>query len=62
MLRGLAAQPFCGSVALEYVWIDWQQCNRTDNISETLLLRKQLERYLEGVLDHPFIAKENGRV
>jgi hypothetical protein len=21
-----------------YVWIDWEDCNRTDNISETILL------------------------
>jgi len=31
-----------GKFALEYVWSDWQNCNRTDNLSETILLRRQL--------------------
>ena|SRR6185437_2024023 len=30
-------------LALEYVWIDWNGCNRTDNISETILLKIALE-------------------
>lgn len=31
-----------GRICLEYVWIDWEGCNRTDNISETILLRDHL--------------------
>jgi sugar phosphate isomerase/epimerase len=31
-----------GYVCLEYVWIDWRGCNRTDNLSETILLRDQM--------------------
>lgn len=33
-----------GYLCLEYVWVDWESCNRTDNISETLLLREELEK------------------
>lgn len=31
-----------GKFALEYVWSDWHDCNRTDNLSETVLLRRQI--------------------
>ena len=31
-----------GTCALEYVWTDWQECNRTDNVSETILLRRHI--------------------
>jgi sugar phosphate isomerase/epimerase len=34
-----------GFIALEYVWDEWQACNRTDNISETILLRSALEAF-----------------
>lgn len=32
-----------GYLAVEYVCTEWQQCNRTDNVSETLLLRRMLK-------------------
>jgi sugar phosphate isomerase/epimerase len=28
-----------GYLALEYVWIEWENCNRVDNLSETILFR-----------------------
>ncbi|MHC5541244.1 sugar phosphate isomerase/epimerase family protein, partial [Singulisphaera rosea] len=28
-----------GWVGIEYVWIDWQNCNECDNLSETILFR-----------------------
>jgi hypothetical protein len=31
-------------MCLEYVWIDWEGCNRTDNISETIILRDFLRK------------------
>jgi len=42
MLTGLTQLGFDGCLALEYVWVDWKGCNRTDNVSETLLLRRVL--------------------
>ena len=45
VVEGLAAAGYEGYFCMEYVWIDWEGCNRTDNISETLLLRQQLESY-----------------
>jgi len=42
ILRRLRAANYSGWLCLEYVWVDWQGCNLTDNVSETLLLRKVL--------------------
>lgn len=49
MVRRLRQQDYSGVLALEYVYTEWQQCNRTDNITETLLLR----RALDGSLGRP---------
>lgn len=43
MVRRLTKQGYSGFLALEYVYSEWQQCNRTDNIAETLLLRRALD-------------------
>lgn len=43
MVRRLRKQNYRGFLALEYVWTDWQQCNRADNVSETILLYRLLE-------------------
>jgi sugar phosphate isomerase/epimerase len=43
MLAGLTRLGYDGFLALEYVWVNWMDCNRTDNVSETLLLRQALE-------------------
>ncbi|MCK9589854.1 MAG: TIM barrel protein [Terrimicrobiaceae bacterium] len=39
ILRRLALFSYPGWICLEYVWGDWEGCNRTDNVSETVLLR-----------------------
>ena len=43
MLAGLQELGYSGFLALEYVWVDWKGCNRTDNVSETLLLQRALD-------------------
>lgn len=37
-----------GYLGLEYVWIDWQQCNRCDNLSETILFANFLRTRSHG--------------
>lgn len=53
MLAGLKRLNYDGYLALEYVWIDWKGCNRTDNVSETLLLQRSLEAALSDAIS-PF--------
>ncbi len=38
----LRKRNYPGWICLEYVWIDWEGCNRTDNVAETILLRDLL--------------------
>jgi sugar phosphate isomerase/epimerase len=52
MMTRLSRMNHTGKLALEYVWVDWEGCNRTDNVSETLLLREQL-RTIAAELDWP---------
>jgi sugar phosphate isomerase/epimerase len=58
MIRRLQKQKYNGFLAIEYVWTEWQQCNRTDNVSETIILRRQLEALLESELETPAIPEE----
>ena len=30
---------YTGTIGIEYTWNEWEGCNRTDNVSETILLR-----------------------
>ena len=47
MMSRLCANNYRGKIALEYVWVDWRGCNRSDNISETILLRQRLRDFAE---------------
>lgn len=40
--HSLERRNYPGWICLEYVWIDWEGCNRADNVSETVLLRDRL--------------------
>jgi len=37
-----------GAICLEYTYTAWENCNRTDNVSETILLKDLLTKYLDG--------------
>lgn len=39
MVDLLAQRHYRGWLGVEYVWIDWEQCNECDNLSETILFR-----------------------
>lgn len=40
--KALQERNYPGWICLEYVWIDWEGCNRADTVSETALLREHL--------------------
>lgn len=46
IVRELRRLNYQGFICLEYVWVDWEGCNRTDNVSETLLLKQHLENLI----------------
>jgi sugar phosphate isomerase/epimerase len=39
VLRAMRACGYKGYLGIEYVWIDWEHCNESDNLSETILFR-----------------------
>lgn len=43
VLKAMKKSNYPGYLALEYVWIDWEHCNETDNLSETILFRDFLQ-------------------
>jgi sugar phosphate isomerase/epimerase len=45
----LVSCEYRGHICLEYVWTEWQRCNRTDNLSETILLRRLLVNSFEAI-------------
>lgn len=44
IVRRFEASGYPGWICLEYVWVDWEGCNRTDNVSETILLRDLIRK------------------
>jgi sugar phosphate isomerase/epimerase len=42
VLQAMQAAGYRGWIGVEYVWIDWEHCNESDNISETVRLRDLL--------------------
>jgi sugar phosphate isomerase/epimerase len=47
LLRAATAAGYSGYYCLEYVWIENWDCNRVDNLSETVLLRDRLRKAAE---------------
>lgn len=50
VLAEMARTGYRGLICVEYVWIEWRDCNQVDNVSETVLLRDLL-RELVGQID-----------
>lgn len=62
IIHRLQKQQYNGFVALEYVWTEWEHCNRTDNVSETIILRRQLEALIKPELKPDAIQEDNSYV
>jgi sugar phosphate isomerase/epimerase len=39
VLQVMRDSGYRGYLGIEYVWIDWEHCNESDNLSETILFR-----------------------
>jgi len=52
VLRAMRKANYHGFVTLEYVWVEWMDLNRVDNLSETVILRDLL-RGLEAASQSP---------
>lgn len=47
VLDVMRATSYTGWLGIEYVWIDWENCNECDNLSETILFRDHLRSLLK---------------
>jgi len=43
IVREMIRTDYKGSVGIEYIWMDWEGCNRVDNVSESILLRELIK-------------------
>lgn len=49
VVRRMKETNYPGYIGIEYTWNEWEDCNRTDNVSETILLRDLIiQAYQEG--------------
>ncbi len=44
VVERMKATGYTGWLGIEYVWIDWEDCNKSDNLSETIQFHDQLKR------------------
>lgn len=48
VLDAMRASRYQGYLGIEYVWIDWEHCNESDNLSETILFRDFLRSQMRA--------------
>ena len=48
VLDAMRASRYRGYLGIEYVWIDWEHCNESDNLSETILFRDFLRAQMRA--------------
>lgn len=48
VLNAMRASRYQGYLGIEYVWIDWEHCNESDNLSETILFRDFLRAQMRA--------------
>jgi sugar phosphate isomerase/epimerase len=48
VLQAMRACDYRGYLGIEYVWIDWEHCNESDNLSETILFRDFLRAQMRA--------------
>ena len=46
IIKQMKTISYGGYICMEYVWVDWEGCNKTDNLSETILLKEQIESFI----------------
>jgi sugar phosphate isomerase/epimerase len=48
VLHAMRKTGYRGYLGIEYVWIDWEHCNESDNLSETILFRNFLRAQMRA--------------
>ena len=45
--QAMLAAGYKGWIGIEYIWLDWEQCNENDTLAETILFRDYLRALME---------------
>ncbi len=45
VVKSMIETGYSGYVGIEFIWMEWEDGNRVDNVSETLLMKRQIETY-----------------
>ena len=48
VFQAMQEAAYSGWIGIEYVWIDWEQCNENDNLSETIRFRDYFRSLIEN--------------
>ena len=47
VLSAMKRSGYAGFLGIEYIWMDWEQCNESDNVSETIQFRDFLRAQMK---------------
>ena len=48
IVRQMIKTGYAGFIGIEYIWMDWEGCNRTDNVSESIRLKEWMRKAENG--------------
>lgn len=48
IVREMIKTNYAGFIGIEYIWMDWENCNRNDNVSESIMLRDFMKKAENG--------------
>lgn len=48
IVRALQESNYAGFIGIEYIWMDWEGCNRNDNVSESIMLMDLMKKAENG--------------
>lgn len=48
IVRAMQKSGYAGFIGIEYIWMDWENCNRNDNVSESIMLMDIMKKAENG--------------
>ncbi|MCL1854744.1 MAG: sugar phosphate isomerase/epimerase [Clostridia bacterium] len=48
IVQSMKRAGYSGFIGIEYIWMEWENCNRSDNVSESLMLMKLMKEAEES--------------
>ena len=48
IVQAMQKSGYAGFIGIEYIWMDWENCNRSDNVSESIMLMDLMKKAENG--------------